>query len=281
MNNIPQILSIVLCPKCKMDSIIENNKQLICQKCHSTYKIESSKINFLTDQSHTFIDYKLSLKEKLKSYPRFYQFLIDLISPVMPSQILEKFLDENKLDNKIIINLGSGNSKVCSKAINLDLFPYENVHIICDLSDLPVKSESVDTIVNIAVLEHVCSPEIVVNEMHRILKNDGEALLFIPFIQGYHAAPHDYQRYTSQGIMILLKKFKFIKIIPWGPTSGLLWIFQSWIALLLSFNSKRLYSFIYNFILLLTFPLKFFDYFLNSHPCAEYIASGFYVKCKK
>ena len=39
----------------------------------------------------------------------------------------------------------------------------------------------------------------VVSEMLRVLKPGGELYCSIPFIFGFHASPHDYQRYTVEG----------------------------------------------------------------------------------
>lgn len=70
-------------------------------------------------------------------------------------------------------------------------------------------------------------------------------------------------------------------IVGGGPTSGFLWIFQEWIAILLSFGSKRLYMVIYFLAMLLTFPLKFLDIILKYHPMAKNISPGFIYIGKK
>lgn len=146
----------------------------------------------------------------------------------------------------VAINVGSGSSDISSNVSNVDIFAYENVDITCDIEKLPFKDKSVDIIINIAVLEHVPQPEKVVKEFYRVLKKGGKIYLHFPFIQGFHASPYDFSRKTYAGIKILLKDFEVIDIhIAGGPTSGFLWIFQEWIAILFSFGIKPLYTFIF------------------------------------
>jgi len=59
------------------------------------------------------------------------------------------------------------------------------------------------------------------------------------------------------------------------------WIVQEWIAILLSFGSKRLHMLIHLFLMVITAPIKFLDYFLIKHPMAKNISSGFVYILKK
>ena len=56
---------------------------------------------------------------------------------------------------------------------SLDLVGTENVDYIADAHYLPFKNETFDGVWIQAVLEHVVSPETVVKEIFRVLKNDG------------------------------------------------------------------------------------------------------------
>ena len=66
-----------------------------------------------------------------------------------------------------------------------------------------------------------------------------------------------------------------------GPTSALLWIFQEWLAVLLSFGSRRLHTLVYLVAMVLTFPLKFLDLFLKPIPLARNVASCFILVGRK
>ena len=223
------------------------------------------------------------IKNKIKKFSKLYSFLIKMISPVYPDKIFNYFLKEYVEGKDVLcINIGSGNSRVHKKVYNLDIFAYDNVDIVCDIEELPFKDNSIDIIINSAVLEHVRDPQQVIKEIYRVLKPGGVVFTAFPFMQGFHASPYDYTRVTKEGIKHLHKNFNEISCKPFGgPTSGLLWIFQEYIAIIFSFGSKKVHMFFYIILMLLTFPFKFLDFLLIHHPMAENIASGFIFIGKK
>lgn len=78
---------------------------------------------------------------------------------------------------------------------------------------LPYKLESVDTIVCANVLEHVYNYRHLVREMHRILKQDGQLIGFVPFLIQYHPDPHDYFRYTKEALERIFADASFHDIV--------------------------------------------------------------------
>ena len=247
------------------------------------FTIENNKYVFKKLEFSDIEDDLDGLKNKLKKYTKFYTWLIKVISPVFDDSHLESFLATHMKKEMLTLNIGSGNSKISDDVYNVDIFAYDNVNVICDIEKLPFKDNSIDMIFNIAVLEHVPNAQKVIDEIYRVLKPNGIIYTAFPFMQGFHASPYDFTRVTEEGIKVLHKNFELIEVKPFGgPTSGMLWIFQEWIAILLSFGSKKLHMIIYLFMLLLTFPLKYLDFFLIKHPMAKNIASGFiYVGKKK
>lgn len=222
------------------------------------------------------------LKNKFKKFTTLYNWLIKIISPVYDNNNINTFLKEYIKDDFITLNIGSGNSKISDKIYNVDIFEYDNVDIVCDIENLPFKDNSIDVILNIAVLEHVPNPQKVINEIYRVLKPNGIIYTAFPFMQGFHASPYDFTRVTQEGIKELHNEFEYIDVKPFGgPTSGMLWILQEWIAILFSFGSEKLHMLIYLFVMVITSPLKFLDYFLIKHPMAKNISSGFIYIGKK
>jgi SAM-dependent methyltransferase len=69
-----------------------------------------------------------------------------------------------------------------------------------------------DVIVLSEVLEHVHSPHLAIENIHRILKTDGRLILTVPFIFPIHERPHDYFRYTRYGLEFLLREFRDVRI---------------------------------------------------------------------
>lgn len=228
-----------------------------------------------------------SFQNFLKKYGRIYYFLLNVFAPVWPSiayrRTIKKLLRKHDRDH-VVLNMGSGPTYFNERRdlINVDFHPYEEVDIVADITDLPVADGTIDFIINIAVLEHVEKAHMVVREMFRILKPGGEVLCYVPFIVPFHGAPQDFHRWTMLGMKNLFSNYEILETgIGCGLTSGLLWIFQEWIAILCSFGSKKLHDVILLFLLIVLMPLKVIDIILERFPHAEKIASGFYIIARK
>ena len=222
----------------------------------------------------------------LKRYGNIYYTLLYWFAPVLSSYANRNRLKRvlaNYGKKDIIVNLGSGPTHLYGRKdiINIDIFAFDEVDIVADAADLQIKDESVDCIINTAMMEHVPHPERLVKEMHRILRR-GQIFCCLPFMQPFHAAPDDFYRWTISGARELFSEFNEVEVfIGAGPASGFLWVFQEWLSILLSFGSKTLHDILFLTIMLLTWPIKFMDLFMVKLPCAENIASGFCVIAKK
>lgn len=220
------------------------------------------------------------LKDRVKHrFGAIYPSLITLLSPVYGKDPVPAYLASAGVD-EFIVNLGSG-THAYPGTVNCDGVGYKNVHVVCDLEALPFEDQSVDRLLSIAVLEHVAEPHRHIAEFHRVLKPGGTLLVYIPFLQPFHASPHDYQRYTDVGMRRLFRDFEQQLLeVGGGPTSALLWTLQEWLAMTLSFGSMRLYRALLPLLWLLS-PLKLFDFVLTRHPAAAIAASGFYLQARK
>lgn len=106
------------------------------------------------------------------------------------------------------IQVGARGQKNGPDWIAIDLF--DNSELIdhnWDLMDLPIEDSTVDCFVCNAVLEHVPHPDLAVSEMHRTLKTGGQIWVEVPFLQFYHAHPHDYTRWTVSGLEVLMRDY--------------------------------------------------------------------------
>jgi SAM-dependent methyltransferase len=209
--------------------------------------------------------------------------LIKIFSPVFINPFSQRKIKKilQTYDEKtVILNLGSGPNYFFNREdiINVDLFPFKEVDMVADVAALPVEDESVDLIINVAMLEHVADPKAVVREMYRMIRKGGKIICYLPFMVPFHAAPNDFQRWTTAGIRQLFSNFGHLEIsVGCGPTSGMLWVFQEWLSLLLSFGSKTVHDILFLCFMVLTVPLKLLDVFMARLPHAERVASGFYV----
>lgn len=70
---------------------------------------------------------------------------------------------------------------------------------------LPVDDSSFHHVLCTEVLEHAPDPLALLMDMHRVLVPDGQLILTVPWSARLHHIPHDYARFTSFGLVNLLR----------------------------------------------------------------------------
>lgn len=96
-------------------------------------------------------------------------------------------------------------------------FDYQKTDIThFDGKKIPFSDNYFDAILCTEVLEHVEDYQTLIDEVHRVLKPDGEALFTIPWSARYHYIPYDYFRYTPSSLQKIFSKFKEAAITPRG-----------------------------------------------------------------
>lgn len=94
--------------------------------------------------------------------------------------------------------------------------------IFADVMAAPLPAQSADVILCTEVLEHLSHPEACVEEIQRLLKPGGLALVSTPFLYPIHADPYDFQRFTFDGLKLLFASFANLELIPMGSFWGTL-----------------------------------------------------------
>lgn len=129
----------------------------------------------------------------------------------------------------ITLNAGSGSQDYqlhLPDEISVDIDFMCKPCVVGDLHCLPIASASINNVIALCVLEHVKNPISVVFELARVLKPEGLLLIEVPFINPYHAAPHDYFRFTVGAMNHLLESAGFTVIntsITQPVSYGFLW----------------------------------------------------------
>ncbi|MBI5397723.1 MAG: methyltransferase domain-containing protein [Verrucomicrobia bacterium] len=154
------------------------------------------------------------------------------------------------------------------------------IMLICDAHDIPFENGSFDGVIIQAVLEHVADPYRCVEEIHRVLNDQGVVYAETPFMQQVHGGRYDFTRFTHLGHRRLFRRFDEIDSgAVCGPGMALAWSCQYF---LLSFTtSKTLRAVIEIFTHLTSFYLKYFDHYLIDKPGALDAASGYYFMGRK
>ena len=94
----------------------------------------------------------------------------------------------------VVLNAGAGHRPVDTglPTVAVDFDETAPVDLLADLHYLPFRDESFDSVLSVAVLEHVKTPWECTRELFRILKPGGTAVICVPFLQPEHAVPHDF-----------------------------------------------------------------------------------------
>ncbi|MBI5516079.1 MAG: class I SAM-dependent methyltransferase [Deltaproteobacteria bacterium] len=75
--------------------------------------------------------------------------------------------------------------------------------VVGDAEGLPFPDGAFDAAVSFQVLEHVPSPWRAVEELSRVVKPCGTVLFTVPGVWPAHELPHDYWRFTEEGLRAL------------------------------------------------------------------------------
>lgn len=190
---------------------------------------------------------------------------------------IPRFVASFPTDSRIV-NVGSASLRHGPNVFNLDIAAACGVDLVGDATRLPLRDSTLDGIICRRVLEHVRKPGAAVEEFLRVLKPGGRVWCEVPFLQGYHATPTDYQRYTSTGIADLFEQFEILEVgVALGPSSTLSWVLREYLAILFSFNNAYLYKIGERVFSWLTLPIKFLDIVTARCRFAGQIASSFYL----
>lgn len=163
----------------------------------------------------------------------------------------------------ITLDLGGGGSptykevlKINGTFINMDAMAEANPTVVGNLeSTFPFVTNYADNAILLNTLEHIYDYQHVANEMFRVTKENGQIILFIPFMFPVHTHQtenffiDDYFRYSKSALKNILTKAGF-KEVTIEPCGGLLLVLGE----LLSFALR---------LKILTVPLSILFVLLN------------------
>lgn len=110
------------------------------------------------------------------------------------------------------------------KHIAMDTVASDSTNILGDIHKLPIRAAAADNVLATEVLEHCHSPHDAVEEIRRILRPGGFCVLTTRFIHQYHPDPHDYFRFTNDGLAHLFREFSEVTIRPLGNAFHSIWL---------------------------------------------------------
>lgn len=288
------VQDLLCCPICKAELELHSN-QYQCKnlECNTIFPIIDG-IPILIDEDHSIFsidDFVNSRKTTFYlSQTKFEQaiqpFLPNISRNIKSKENYDKFarllLEQSDTPKVLVIGasiVGSGMESITKysqiELIESDVTFGPCTAIISDAHNIPFKDISFDAVIVQAVLEHVVDPWRCVEEIHRVLKDDGLIYAETPFMQQVHGGRYDFTRFTHLGHRRLFRKFEEIDSgAVCGPGMALAWSYK---YLLLSFTTSRfLRRLIGVFARLTAFFLPYIDYFLIDKPGTLDAASGYY-----
>lgn len=229
------------------------------------------------------------------------KLLMGLMNALYPPMPTLNTMDKNKIERiqdrlfrpgATVINVGSGGRTGCGYRLwesgligstnlyHMDIQAGDDVSVVGDAHYLPFQNSSIDSLIYQAVLEHVKDPQRVIDEAMRVLRPGGHVYLEVPFLQGFHADPYDYQRYTLEGLRIQVKAFREIDAgVSVGPFCVLVWVIRDGVS---SCFSNHFFYIASRFIAgWLLSPIRYLDYLIKDNAVAKRLACEFYILCQK
>ncbi|MCY7484834.1 MULTISPECIES: class I SAM-dependent methyltransferase [Paenibacillus] len=91
--------------------------------------------------------------------------------------------------------------------VGCDMRPGVGVDMILDLHHIDLPAETAGLVISLDTLEHVEDPRLAMQEVHRILKPNGIAIITSVMNFPIHDYPADYWRFTPQAFASILKPF--------------------------------------------------------------------------
>jgi len=97
--------------------------------------------------------------------------------------------------------------------VRTDLVASPGVEAVDINAPLPFPDASFDSVLLFNALYAVEEPDALAREIYRVLKKGGTWYLASPFVANEMPEPHDYVRYTAEGLERLIKKAGFSSIV--------------------------------------------------------------------
>lgn len=177
---------------------------------------------------------------------------------------LKSYIKSLENHNINVLNIGAGGEignivndlKKKNNVITIDIDPDRNPDIVMDATNLEFDSNSFDVVFIMEILEHIKEPQKAVDEIFRVLKDEGIVVFSTPFVFGIHDKPYDFFRYTRYGILEVFKKYKSIEIKERNDYLHTIIVLFS--RLLLSeYKIDKVIGALFIILILITYPLIF------------------------
>jgi SAM-dependent methyltransferase len=285
----PDVRSVAACPVCRAE-LDWGDAEIACRGCGATYgyaggipvlRPPSTDAPALEDRWYTGARRMLPPVVARTVGPHLHLLRPPLTYKTRESYAVATDFARSFPADAVVANVGAGATEFGPNTLNLEIEPGPGIDVVGVAEHLPLADGSCAGVLLLAVLEHVRDEDRTISEARRVLRPGGRILVDVPFIQGYHASPADYRRYTEQGLRDELERHGFAverSGVAVGPASAMAWIASEFLALLLSGRSAKGYRIAKLATTWLALPVKYADRWLEGHPMAYTIPSAVWAE---
>lgn len=196
---------------------------------------------------------------------------------------INRILEELPVNGKGL-NIGAGMTRIDHRIKNMEMQEGPGIDYVGNVESIPLRDGVFDIVISQEVLEHVKNPGKAMSEIRRVLKKGGLAYIQLPFTIGLHPCPHDFWRFSKEGIeaLVLSADMQIIESgISVGSATGFYRIAVEFFSILFSLIVPRAYKVFKALFAILLYPIKFLDPLMNLSVERNRIAGGYYIICRK
>jgi SAM-dependent methyltransferase len=116
-------------------------------------------------------------------------------------------------------------ARVATSYVGVDVVENPSADVLGAVEDLPIDDASFDLVLCVQVLEHCDDPAKAVRELRRVTAPGGRVLSSTHGVQVYHPSPHDYWRWTHEGLARLFQSnaaWEHLDVVPASGTAATL-----------------------------------------------------------
>lgn len=116
-------------------------------------------------------------------------------------------------------------ASIASEYVGLDVVASAATDVVGSVEDIPLDTGRFDVVLCTQVLEHCEDPSRAVAELNRVTAPGGRVLASTHGVQVYHPSPHDYWRWTHEGLRRLFSlnaQWGALDVSPAGGTASCL-----------------------------------------------------------
>jgi SAM-dependent methyltransferase len=273
------------CPACKQAL---DRDAMRCRGCSRPFRYVNNVPSFVDEEMRRSIERDFNSNREnaflkfFKQWPRLYSILYFIVVPVYFTGLTGKRFFARRNKGERMLNVGSGASLLHPDVLNVDMFPFEHVHVIAHAERLPFPDDTFDAVCAEQMLEHVPNPKAVAAEMLRVTKPGGHIYAAVPFMYPLHPSPKDYSRWSADGLAMLFAGHEAVESgVLVGPVSGMASVLASGLSVILSFGITPLRKALHYLFMVLLNPLKYLDILYARLPGAADTAADVYVVVQK